>query len=207
MIEKINISKIVFVTLLVVITCSAHKTVQGQQRFKAAAVLGGNFSQIDGDDIAGYDKLGLSGGFKVDYPVRDNVDASLEMLYNAKGSTPNFAGSLGLTMQYLDVPLTISIKDWYQAEADYHKVSAHAGLSLGYLFGVSSSNPSFSNDLSNYNQVDFGYLLGVSYRFTKRLGLTIRHTRAFTNLLATPDPGDDRRAVGYFVTARTEFYF
>ena len=39
------------------------------QRFKGSAVLGVNFAQIDGDDLIGYNKLGLTGGFKLEYPV------------------------------------------------------------------------------------------------------------------------------------------
>jgi len=206
MMKNINILRVPC-TILIVMAAVCFSSLAAQQRFKAAAILGANFSQIDGDDIAGYDKLGLTGGVKVAYPIRDNVDASIELLFNAKGSTPNFAGSLGLTMSYLDVPLVISLKDWYKKDRDYHKVSAHAGLSLGYLFDVSSSNPSFSSNISDYNQVDVSYLLGVSYRFTKRLGLTVRHTRAFTNLLANDDPQSGQNAIGYFVTVRTEFYF
>lgn len=203
MVKNINTFR-ASLTLLLVVAAASFSSLTGQQRFKAAALLGANFSQIDGDDLAGYDKVGLSGGLKVAYPMYDNMDASIEMLYNVKGS---YFRGLNLSLQYLDVPMVVSIKDWYQKEADYHKVSAHGGLSIGYLFGATSTNGAYPSDIATYNQVDVSYLIGVSYRFTKRLGLTVRHTRAFTNLLAKDGPLSGQNAIGYFVTARTEFYF
>lgn len=175
------------------------------QRFKASAVFGLNVSQIDGDNLYGFSKLGLTGGVKLAYPLRDNIDVNLEMLYSQRGSTSGFGfGSepdIYTDMQYIELPLYISIKDWYFEEEGYHKVRAHAGLSFGNLFGVDSSSGVISNDIDTYNRTDISYLLGVGYNFTKQLGLTIRFTRSFNSLYKA------NNAIGYFVTTRAEFKF
>ena len=167
--------------------------------------MGLNLAQIDGDDLYGYNKLGIQGGFKLDYPVMDKLDISLEMLYSEKGSNDGFGfGSFrtnATKLRYLDLPLSLSVKDWYVEDKDYHKVSAHAGLNFGYLFSVESINGSFADNIDNYNQVDISYFFGVNYRFNRRIGLTIRHTRAFTSLLP------DSVSISYFVTTRVEYYF
>ena len=114
------------------------------QRFKASGIIGINLSQIDGDDLYGFSKLGLTAGVKLSYPVKDIMDINLEMLYSQRGSTSGFGfGSdpdIFTDLKYIDLPITFSIKDWYIEDDKYHKVSAHAGISPAYLFAVKSTN-------------------------------------------------------------------
>lgn len=191
---------IIFVLLL----CCMAEDAQAQ-RFKGSMVAGLNLAQIDGDDLYGYNKLGFQGGFKLDYPVHERVDMSLEMLFSEKGSTNGFGfGSITTNytaLRYLDLPVMVSVKDWFVEDKGYHKVSAHAGLNFGYLFDVASSNGAVPNNIETYEQVDVSYFFGVNYRFNRRIGLTLRHTRAFTSLLA------NSQAISYFVTTRVEYYF
>ncbi|MDF1698002.1 MAG: porin family protein [Saprospiraceae bacterium] len=174
------------------------------QRFKGSAVFGLNLCQIDGDEIAGFSKLGLTGGFKLAYPLQDNIDLNIEMLYSQRGSTTGFGfGSMGenyTDLQFISLPVYFNIKDWFMEEEDYHKVKAHGGLSYGYLFAVDSSNGALSNDINTYNRHNISYLLGVDYAFNSKLGLTVRYTRAFNSLV-------DVRAISYFVTVRTDYTF
>jgi len=181
------------------------------QRFKGTAVLGLNLAQIDGDNLYGYNKLGLHGGFKLDYPLASKLDLSLEMLFSGRGSTAGFGfGSTTseyTSLQYLDLPIMLSIKDWFIAEKGYYKVSAHGGLGLAYLFSVTTANDQYQASLDKFNSIDFSYFFGITYRFNKRLGITIRHTRAFTKLRSATDPVVEYNDVSYFATVRTEFYF
>ncbi len=172
------------------------------QTFQGSAVLGFNLAQIDGDDLYGYNKVGLSGGFKLTSPVHRIVDVSLEMLYSERGSTAGFGFSgLGVTsLKYLELPMMVVVKDWHIEDGDYFKVSAHGGLSLGYLFDVSSENGQYAGDIDNFKRIDLSYFVGVNYRFNRRLGFTLRHTRAFTSLLTST-------AISYFITLRTEYNF
>lgn len=174
------------------------------QRFKAAAVAGLNFAQIDGDDLYGYSKLGLSGGLKISYPIQKKLDLSLEMLYSERGSTNGFGFGDKTTnytsLRYLEVPVLIRLKDWYIDDHDYHKASVHGGLSAGYLFDVSSSNGQFSNNLDNFKQLDLSYVLGINYRFSRLIGLTVRYTRSLTDLVSSG-------AISHFITVRTEYNF
>lgn len=174
------------------------------QRFKGSAVFGLNFSQIDGDDLAGFSKLGWTGGFKLAYPLKDNVDLNFEMLYSQRGSTSGFGfGSSNdnfTDLKYIELPVYVNIMDWFIEDDKYYKVKAHAGLSYAYLFGVNSVNGLLSNDIDNYRRHNVAYLLGVDYSFNSKFGLTIRYTRAFNSLYIV-------RALSYFITVRTEYSF
>jgi len=170
-------------TLLLLVTFSLDSAAQ---RFRGSAVFGLNLAQIDGDNLAGFSKLGLTGGAKLSYPFKDNSDFNLELLYSQRGSNAGFGfGSLNdnyVDLKYLEVPLYINIKDWYIDDEDYHKAKAHAGLNLSYLFAVESSNGAVSNDIDNYQRYNVGYFLGVNYMFTKRIGATVRYSRAFNSI-------------------------
>ena len=175
------------------------------QRFQGSVLGGLNFAQIDGDELAGFNKLGLTGGFKIAYPLSKTNDFSIEMLYSQRGSTDAFGfGDLSrnfVDTRHLEIPVYVNIKDWWKEDDKYHKVKAHAGLNLSYLFAVESSNGAVSNDIDTYKRTAIGYVIGVDYFFTKNLGLTLRYTRDFTSTL------QDSRAISYFITLRTEYAF
>ena len=200
-----NISQIMKKVILLLLFSSLFSLHGAEaQRFKGSAVFGLNLCQIDGDEIAGFSKLGLTGGFKLAYPLKENVDLNVEMLYSQRGSTTGFGFGNSdenyTDLQYISLPVYVNIKDWFMEDDDYHKVKAHAGLSYGYLFAVDSSNGILSNDISTYRRHNISYLLGVNYAFNSRLGLTVRYTRALNSLVSL-------RAISYFITVRTEYTF
>jgi len=174
------------------------------QRFKGSAVFGLNLAQIDGDNLAGFNKLGLTGGVKLGYPIQDNIDINLEMLYSQRGSNAGFGfgnqASSFTDLKYLEILVYANLMDWFIADEGYHKVSAHAGLNFSYLFAVDSSNGVISRDIDTYKRNNIGYLIGVDYKFTKHLGTSVRYNRAFNSI-------NENRAISYWITIRTEYVF
>jgi len=203
-ISKCGPSKLLMTILVILLLVVSFSTESIAQRFKGSAVFGLNLAQIDGDNLAGFSKLGLTGGAKLSYPFKDNSDFNLELLFSQRGSNAGFG--FGRTsdnyvdLQYLEVPLYINIKDWYMDDEDYHKAKAHAGLNLSYLFAVDSSNGAISNDIDNYQRYNIGYFLGVNYMFTRRVGTTVRYSRALNSIT-------ENRAISYWVTVRLEYAF
>lgn len=195
------IKKVLFLTIFIPFM---HLNDCNAQRFEGSLVLGLNLSQIDGDALAGYSKLGLTGGAKIAYPLKKNIDANLEMLFSQRGSNAAFGfgnqDNSFVDLKYLEIPLYVNLHDWFITDEDYHKVRAHAGLNQSYLFSVSSSNGAISSDIDSYKRYNIGYLLGVSYMFTKHIGTTLRYSRAFNSIT-------DNRAISYWITVRTEYTF
>lgn len=174
------------------------------QKFKGSAVFGLNFSQIDGDQLAGFSKLGLTGGLKLAYPIDDNVDLNFEMLYSQQGSHAGFGfggGSESYTdLKYIQLPVYFNIMDWHIEDEDYFKVKAHLGLSYAYLFDVESINGLLSDDIDSYQRNNIGFLIGVDYSFNSKFGLTVRYSRSINSIYVV-------RAITYYVTMRTEYTF
>jgi len=179
------------------------------QAFKAKAVLGFNAAQIDGDDLAGFNKLGITGGLGVGYFLQEKLKLSTELLYSQRGSRSSLSiGNpqevVSIQLDYVELPLILSFHDWY-IEDGFYKVKAEAGLSLAYLFNTDSNNSFFDDDLSKFNSTDLSFLAGISYRFSQSIGISARYTRTINTLYN--DPTILARALrGYFVTFRLEYY-
>lgn len=184
-----------------------------QRGFIGTAVVGMNLSQIDGDDLSGFTKLGWTGGVKIGYPILEKSDLSLELLFNQKGSNAGTGfgndDSAYVTLNYLDFPISMDYKDWYVENENYYKAALHAGLAPAYLFSVGGNNDGFSNNVDDYKRVELAYFLGANFKFTKHLGFTLRYTRGLTTISEssfTTIPGNFR-AISYFWTFRTEYTF
>src|SRR5690606_17623874 len=59
--------------------------------FYGGLLLGSNFTQVDGDNFAGYHKVGLNAGGIVYTHLGEKVAASMEILFSQKGSRSNKA--------------------------------------------------------------------------------------------------------------------
>ncbi len=189
------------------------------QRFGAGFVAGFNASQIDGDDLAGFDRVGLTAGIRATMDLESILDFNVEFLYSERGSRPDlfqpeYDPDISIKLQYAEIPVYVSINDWWQEEEEYYKVSAHLGFSYGRLFTARTFdrvNPDDQNyDLlvPYFNENDVSWLAGVSFRMDPRWTITGRYTRGITPLL-NPEKHNlaFRRLLSYYLTFRLEYTF
>lgn len=189
------------------------------QRFSAGIVGGLNASQIDGDMLAGFDKVGLTGGLKAIINFESAFDAQVEFLYTQRGSrpdifTPEFDPDIEISLHYIELPVLVTIGDWWQEEDGYFKVGAHAGLSYARLITARTfdyfhpDEQSYDLLVPYFNENDLSWILGVSYRMSKHFGLTGRYTRGITPLLGHKNNTlQHQRLLTYYLTFRLEYYF
>jgi hypothetical protein len=175
------------------------------QRFFGSTVFGINISQIDGDLSAGYKRIGLTGGFKVDYPIKEYLDLSAELLYSSRGSRHK-KNDINIDLNYIEIPFLLSVRDWYIEKDKYDKVKADIGFSYSYLFNGNTSKNVLEISPENFKKHDFSFLIGGGYMFNKHVGLYARYTRDFFKLYETellPYGG----FLSYFITIRSEYHF
>jgi hypothetical protein len=175
------------------------------QNFFGSVTLGINASQINGDNAAGYNKAGLTGGFKIDYPVSPSVDISAELLYSGRGSRDN-RQNIRINLDYIEMPLVVSFRDWYIEKGDYDKVRVDGGLSYGYLFRASSNENTLGPFVDQLKKHDMSMIVGVAYMFTPKWGVSLRYTRSLFKMLSNKD-FEQGGLLGYFVTLRGEYHF
>ncbi|NNK89787.1 MAG: PorT family protein [Saprospiraceae bacterium] len=181
-----------------------------QNAFRGSAVLGLTLAQIDGDGLLGYDKVGMSTGLKLSYEIRKKLDLNMELLYSQRGSQSGFLGSGDIQkthLDYLEIPVYVSIKDWYIDGEDYYKIKLHAGLTYGYLMNITSANGLYEEDITKFNTTDISWMIGPSYSINARWTFTARFTRSFTRLFKSDRFINTDSLVSYFWTLRTDYNF
>jgi hypothetical protein len=81
------------------------------QKFNGGLLLGGNVSQVDGDNNAGYHKFGFQGGMFVSLRLSPSSSLQMELEYIQKGSRitsdslTNSSDTYLMRFHYLEVPL------------------------------------------------------------------------------------------------------
>lgn len=171
---------------------------QQKQRFKAALIAGLTASQIDGDESAGYNKVGFQAGLRGVAILKKKQEASIEILYTQRGcrNEPQTPPFFSTTLNYIEVPVQWHYHDWlveYENEADnFYRVQFNVGLSYARLlsfkdkyddgFGITAALPSLKRN-------SFCFLVGATFYATRHLGIVVRYHRALNALYSPLDGG------------------
>lgn len=142
------------------------------QNFKSYFNLGINASQVDGDGMGGYNKVGIMGGMGITYKASEKpYSFQGELNYSRKGSRFNPAKDpyFILRLNYIELPFFVN----------YHykeKVTFYGGIYGSML--VNSTIDSSIYGFGSYNapKNDQGILGGLSYKFSDKLELSGRFT-------------------------------
>ena len=102
------------------------------QTFTGFAEGGATFSQIDGDELAGYNKLGGRLGIGVLTDLSDKWRASLTIAYAQHGSSAS-ARDLAqivdrISLDYVAVPVVAHYMDWLSDDETYYRLEFLGGV-------------------------------------------------------------------------------
>jgi len=144
------------------------------QSFKAAVLAGINSSQVSGDELSGFNKVGLFIGGSAILPVSEKSLVEMELLFIQKGSktpTPKNGAANNfykMSLNYLEVPLIYTFRP-------VKYVSVHAGPTFGVLVG--SKEEDNAGELTGqipFQKTELGIDGGLSVYFSEHLSLTMR---------------------------------
>ncbi|MCC6411415.1 MAG: PorT family protein [Saprospiraceae bacterium] len=163
------------------------------RRFNAGPVLGFSASQIDGDNSQGYNKPGLIAGLHTTAFLNKRFDASIEFLFAQRGSQSEIIkdqdnpGAFSMTLNYVEVPLQIHVKDWFVEDDDgvYHKISLDAGFSYARFMSSKIDNEFSALNVvapDYINKNDFSFVLGASFYANRHWGFNFRWVRGITSV-------------------------
>lgn len=100
---------------LIVLFLMTNNIARGQS-FKAAVLAGINSSQVSGDELSGFNKVGLFIGGSAILPVSEKSLVEMELLFIQKGSktpTPKNGAANNfykMSLNYLEVPLIYTFR-------------------------------------------------------------------------------------------------
>lgn len=157
--------------------------------FKGGVRVGFTASQISGDDLTGFHKLGAYAGLYACYPLNDkgNLKLQAEINFAMKGShtyippkqTANITQKYVLNLGYMEVPVLLR---WRFARLTI-RGNSDFEFELGPMFGVNlyqrerdiygliQGRPPFS-------RFEFSALAGISYMFNEHHGVSFRFSNS-----------------------------
>lgn len=162
------------------------------QSFNGGIKAGMVVSQIAGDGFSGFNKVGLNGGFFVQYYVKPVVSLQMELAYIQKGSAhtlnPDDPESVGylLRMNYVELPLLIQ----------YHlnPLVFELGLSMDFLAGQSEKINSQPNDQGDaWRKLNIASVVGLQYRLSEKWSASIRSINSINSIRKESVPLNVRR--------------
>jgi Outer membrane protein beta-barrel domain len=184
-----------------------------QNRFSGGLFGGVNFAQIDGDFQQGYRKRMLCGGARAAMILTRNFDIGTELMYNGKGASPSDADRTSInpnfymTMHYAEAALMANFH-FEQNERGFNQKTFQIGFSYGRLL-TSTNEVSKLNRVDsaqtklflqeNLKNADVSFILGLTYRFTPKIGVSLRHTYSLTPFFERVLPVQRTTQKSYFI--------
>lgn len=175
----IRILKSRFILLTLIFLCSLPAA--RSQFIQGALILGGNVSQVDGDEIYGFNKLGFNAGAAAIVPFTDSWSLSIEALYSQKGAHrgplyPNeeVDGAYDYRLNYAEIPVLIMF-------TDKDVITFGAGFSFNRLVSYTEDD----NRIDELNTVEysgppatnsFEVLGDMRFRVYKNLKMNFRYS-------------------------------
>jgi hypothetical protein len=173
-----------------------------QRTFYGGLVAGANFTQIDGDNFAGYHKAGINVGGRVYAHLAPKVAASIEILFSQKGSRAHQAQlsnihnsqqylihKYNIDLNYAEVPVMINYFD---------RDKAHIGVGLSYSQLINSrefvvTDRPFTpgvdlNEDYPFKKFDLNWLIGGSIHLWKGIFLDVRFQYSLIPIRTKIDP-------------------
>lgn len=154
------------------------------RQIKGLVILGMNLSQVDGDEVIGYNKAGWNAGVGAMLPLGKGFAFNLETLFNQKGAykTYTVAGdSTGvpyykLRLDYLDVP-------FYVTYEDRRIFTAGLGFSWGRRVGYREIERGYVKDSSSrYARNDWDVIVDVQLRVWQHLKVDVRYAYSMAKI-------------------------
>jgi hypothetical protein len=181
-------------SVLTILLMTCFPVILHAQMIKGYVAGGFNLSQVDGDEVYGYKRIGANIGVAAMIPLGKNFDISLETSFTQKGAfqkpqynSDSLNGAYELRLNYVEVPVLLHYTD-----KDF--ISAGLGFSWGRLVGAEELEHGFQTPTRANNGVyslnDYSVLIDLRMRMSDNLKLNFRYqysiaairTREFTNL-------------------------
>lgn len=152
------------------------------QGFNSGLKVGVNFTQVDGDDMGGYKKIGFNGGLFVKYDFGKRSAMQFELLYAGKGSKSSLNTKSEsydhreIKLHYIDIPIFYSFA-----------IIEPLRIEAGVVPSVLIKSEDLWETAGEFKRLDLGGMLGVNYQFTESFSITGRFIYSFVNIRKSPD--------------------
>ena len=168
------------------------------QSFGGGIIGGVSTSQVAGDLLGGFNKIGLLAGAYTNLKIKESISSQFEITYIEKGSrNPNMHESnhpnyqnIEINLSYIEMPITINLQQ-----------KENLGIEFGIIpaFNISATwNSAYEKNISipktilQYKKYDLGVCAGINYHITDNIILNTR----ISNSIIPIRPHDSRATYG-----------
>lgn len=169
-------------------------------------LVGANFCQIDGDNYAGYRKIGANVGGIGHIRLYKRITFSFELLYSQKGAksdivrfstldSTTIVTKYGIRLNYAEIPLMINY-------FDKHKSHFGMGISIGRLLNTSETletkpPTTLNTDDYPFKKDAYDFVAGADLHLIKGLFLNLRFQYSLLPVRTSSPPGYARAQSQY----------
>lgn len=152
-------------------------------------------TQVEGDGLAGFDKLGFQAGLGIHTAINSNFDLGFEINLLQKGSIRRPNPEIGdydaykMALLYAQVPVFLR----YNATP---KLSFLAGPAIGFLLSAKESD--FYGPIPTdpeFNRIEFSGILEIQYNLTQKISAGIRTDQSLLPI-RSKGPTNSNRLIG-----------
>ena len=175
--------KILFISICIFLFHTANA------QFKGGFYFGVNGTQVDGDKLAGFYKLGANLAVAVEYPMGEHLGLSMEIAYTQKGSQTKWQQGVPrqyfLKLDYVEVPLMLNYHD-------NKKVTLSAGVGINALVynyeEIVNINPWGNlSHIRKLNNTDIELKGGGSYQLSKHWMINVLYSYSVISMGKSDD--------------------
>tara|TARA_Y100001968_G_C19428932_1_gene755926 strand:+ start:823 stop:1422 length:600 start_codon:yes stop_codon:yes gene_type:complete len=141
------------------------------QQFNAGPIIGFNTSQVSGDNLSGFNKIGIRCGGFVNYNIQ-TFDIQIELQYTNKGSREKIKENMyeegyRFKVNYIEMPLLIK-------KAIYNKTKIETGLQIGHLLNWQETCNSIDCSGLDVKKMEYSIIIGLTRMITSKIYLNSR---------------------------------
>lgn len=174
-----NMNKIAL-TIMLILVLALNSNAQ-EKKFKLLIVAGMNASQVNGDKLGGFDKIGLITGAGISREISKKAGWQFEILYSEKGSK-DVASSSNLQLDtlfrfnYIEIPVLFNY-------TIYDKLQIQTGIYNAIR--IKAEYDDYVNTFDRTSQIralDHGLCLGVNYSITEHWKANLRISQSVLDI-------------------------
>ncbi len=177
-----------FRNTIILLTTLLISNIAYSQAFQGALALGGNLTQVDGDEMFGFKKFGLNAAAVAIMPFKKNWAVSIEASYTQKGSYQKYPKQQNplKELPYYDLRLSYAEVPFLLHYTDKEFFTVGLGMSWGRLVEIREIEWGLKTDVSlyseDYSRDDISGIFDVRFPVYKKLNINFRYAYSFAKI-------------------------
>ncbi len=184
---------------------STSQTFSQDNVFSARIITDVNFSQIGGDLLAGYHRVGYGAGVGVGYRIAPRWTGHLELMYRNAGSRSSYydPAKRSINVHMAQIPLYASYLTWW--DNGLSRIHFDLGMIYGRIINSTIRFPKFEKYSTFIKDNDYSMMVGMGFWFNEHHGLNVQYIRSLSLLME--NKADDIKWRLYYISLQYHFRF